>query len=56
MSIKRISIEEARERVKSRKYKSLTPSIYEVYREKSSRGELVRMPNGNYRIYKEVIK
>ena len=48
--IRKITIEEAKERMKG-SYKSSTPSIDEVYRKYSSRGELVRMPNGDYRIY-----
>ena len=50
--IRKMTIEEAREKVK-RGYRSATPSIDEVFRGRSSRGELVRLPNGSYRIYKK---
>ncbi len=50
--IRKITIEEAREKAKGG-FRSATPTIFEVYRGRSSRGELVRLPNGSYRIYKE---
>jgi len=52
--IREITIEEAKNRARGG-YKMSTPSIYEIYRGRSSRGELVRLPNNlGYRIYTPV--
>ena len=50
LNIREISVEEAK--VKAKTHNKATPSVYEVYAGRSSRGELVKLPNNlGYRIY-----
>lgn len=51
-TIKQLTVEEAKARMDG-SWKIAVPTIHEVYRGWSNRGELVRMPRGDYRLYQK---